>query len=282
MNIRFAKMHGLGNDFLVVDAIHQNITWTKKDLIALARRERGVGFDQCLILEKSQSADIDFNYRIFNADGNEVAQCGNGARCLALFASHYGLTNKKSIRVKTHTSVMTLTINPNQTVSIEVDSISLKPLDIPLLMDTQKEKYTLKLSNNLTCEIHAISVGNPHAIILVDDITLAPVTTIGKEISKHVLFPEEANAGFIQIMAKNHLKLRVYERGCGETQACGSGAMAAALIARLFYGCDKEITVSLPGGDLLVSCPSPLKSLTLTGPATFVYEGALFPGAYQP
>lgn len=275
MGIRFTKMHGLGNDFMVINAIHQTINLQPTDIAALSRRDTGVGFDQCLLIETSKEAGIDFFYRIFNANGQEVGQCGNGARCLARFVQYYGLTPKKSITVATNTTHMRLHINPDKTVTVDMGKPQLQPADIPLLAVKQAPFYTIPLSNNKTCDVHAIGLGNPHAIMRVADLTQAAVQDLGREISEHSLFPEQTNVGFMQISTSNHIDLRVYERGCGETQACGSGAVAAVAVGRLYHQLSKIVSVHLPGGDLTVSWPDLDGSIFLTGPAEFVYEGEI-------
>ncbi len=275
MNIHFTKMHGLGNDFMVIDAISQPINLSPHQIAALAKRDTGVGFDQCLLIEKSQEAPIDFFYRIFNADGQEVGQCGNGARCLARFVHYYGLTTKQSIQVATYTTRMQLHLNQDDTVTVDMGQPKFHPDDIPLMMAKQDVFYALPLANETSCAIHAVSVGNPHAVMVVPDVAHAPVHHLGKQISEHPLFPEKANVGFMQLESNSHIVLRVYERGCGETRACGSGAVAAVALGRLYHQLNEQVTVSLPGGDLLVSWPNPHASIFLTGPATFVYEGRL-------
>lgn len=268
-------MHGLGNDFMVIDGIHQPIKLNANDIANLSQRNTGIGFDQCLIIEPSTQHGIDFNYRIFNADGQEVGQCGNGARCLALFAKHYGLTNKNYIRVATKTTQMNLQINADNTVSVDMGIPKLAPKDIPFIADQQAPEYELELSQGHKASIHAISLGNPHAVLVVADLKTAPVQTIGQEISLHPRFPEQTNTGFMQILNAHHIQLRVYERGCGETQACGSGAVAAAAVGRLYHNLAEQITVSLLGGDLIITWPDIKGPITLTGPACFIYEGQL-------
>lgn len=275
MTIQFTKMHGLGNDFMVIDAINQSIDLTLEQITKLSCRHTGIGFDQCLLIEKSQHTDIDFFYRIFNADGHEVGQCGNGARCLARFVHHYGLTTKQTIRVATKTTQMQLHINKDDTVSVDMGQPKLHPIDIPLQAKDQDILYTLPITSDNDCAVHAINVGNPHAVMVVNDIASIDIAGLGKKVSEHAFFPEQTNAGFMQILNPSHVRLRVYERGCGETQACGSGAVAAAAIGRLYHQLNEEITVSLPGGDLQIRWPTVDSSIVLTGPATFVYEGKL-------
>lgn len=276
MNIKFTKMHGLGNDFMVIDGINQKINLSSQEIASLAQRNTGIGFDQCLLIEPSPKDGIDFSYRIFNGDGQEVGQCGNGARCLALFAKHYGLTNKNKLTVATKTTEMELHIQENNQVSVTMGIPQLAPEEIPFIADHQSIEYSLHLSNNQSVLIHAISVGNPHAVLLVPDIGTAPVEHIGKQISHHSRFPEQTNTGFMQIINSEHIRLRVYERGCGETLACGSGAVAAAAVGRLYHHLAKTVTVSLPGGDVIVDWPKQDEEIKLTGPATFIYEGTLF------
>jgi diaminopimelate epimerase len=275
MGLKFTKMHGLGNDFMVIDGINQSIHLNPKQITQLAQRNTGIGFDQVLLIERSATAGIDFNYRIFNANGQEVGQCGNGARCLAVFAKYYGLTDKNHLTVATKTTQMNLHINPNNTVSVDMGKPRLAPKDIPLIVAQQAIDYQLDLQNNQKVTVHAISVGNPHAVLLVPDLKTAPVQTLGQQICFHPHFPEQVNVGFMQIINPNHIQLRVYERGCGETLACGSGAVAAAAIGRLYHQLAQQITVSLPGGDLIVDWPELDESITLTGAAVFVYEGML-------
>ena len=268
-------MHGLGNDFMVIDGLRQTVNLSPQQIAALAKRDTGVGFDQCLLIEKSPIDSIDFFYRIFNADGHEVGQCGNGARCLARFVYYYGLTTQRSIRVKTPTTQMVLHLNDNDTVTVDMGTPNLNPNEIPIAATKQDVLYYLPMEDNTIYPLHAISIGNPHAIMVVPDTTTTDVHHIGKNICEHPFFPEQTNVGFMQILSPNHIRLRVYERGCGETQACGSGATAAVAIGRLYHQLAEQVTVSLPGGDLLISWPSFDASNLLTGPATFVYEGSL-------
>jgi len=268
-------MHGLGNDFMVIDAVNQRINVTPEKIMALANRHTGIGFDQCLLIKPSPSADVDFLYEIINADGSSVAQCGNGARCIARFIARNKLSTKKIITVATKTRKMTLQNNRDETVSVSMGCPQLNPADIPLLVDNQQSLYTLHLGAAETCAVHAVNVGNPHAILHVPDVDDAPVNRLGKQISQHPIFPEQVNVGFMQILNPNHIKLRVFERGCGETLACGSGAVAAAVVGRLCHQLEKDIKVSLPGGELSVRWNKPQEEVLLTGPALFVYDGQL-------
>lgn len=275
MGLKFTKMQGLGNDFMVIDAINQQVDLAPDDIVRLARRDTGVGFDQCLLVEKSSRDDSDFFYRIFNADGQEVGQCGNGARCLARFVRHYGLTNKRKIHIATHTTQMHVELNDDESVTVIMEKPKREPADIPIQASPIGSLYTIPLRNGKQCAVHAIQVGNPHAVMVVDDINTAPVQTLGQEISEHVLFPKQTNVGFMQLINPTHIKLRVYERGCGETKACGSGAVAAVAVGRLYHQLAEKVTVSLILGDLMVHWQSADSAISLTGPAEFVYEGHL-------
>ena len=275
MSLQFTKMHGLGNDFMVIDAIRQKIDLTPDQVATLAKRDTGIGFDQCLLIEKSHQSDTDFFYRIFNADGHEVGQCGNGARCLARFVRYYGLTDKPVINVATKTTRMQLRINKDETVTVDMNHPKFTPADIPLDVQKQDISYVLPLVNGENCTVHAVSIGNPHAVQVVSNVATAAVHELGKQISEHALFPEQANAGFMQILNPSHIRLRVYERGCGETSACGSAAVAAVAVGRKYHQLAEKVTVSVSGGELNVDWPYLEGPIFLTGPATFVYEGKM-------
>jgi diaminopimelate epimerase len=284
MSFYFTKMHGLGNDFMVIDGINQSIDLDKKTIAALANRNTGVGFDQCLLIEKSIDGDADFFYRIFNADGQEVGQCGNGARCLMRFVHRYKLSAKKEITVATKTTRMHLRLNEDETVSVDFGLPDFRPSHIPLAVENEAILYYLPLvdgkgqteqTEQKEQAVHAVSVGNPHAVMLVEDVQNLVLDKLGKAISKHPLFPEECNAGFMEIKNENTIALRVFERGVGETSACGSAAVAAVAIGRKFHHLAHAVSVILPGGMLRVEWPDMQQSITLTGDATFVYEGKL-------
>lgn len=268
-------MHGLGNDFIIIDAINQTIQPTAEQISDWANRRTGVGFDQCLLIEKSPYSGIDFFYRIFNADGSEVGQCGNGARCLARFIHYYGLSKKSFISVATATTRMQLQLNSDDTVTVDLGRPKFAVGDIPMQAHQQHEVYYLTDSHNHRHAFHTVNVGNPHAVVRVNNLAQTPVKEIGKFIGEHAMFPEQANVGFMEIVNQSIIKLRVFERGCGETQACGSGAVAAAVVGRKFHQLNSDITVELLGGSLKVHWPDPEKSVMLTGPAVFVYEGIL-------
>jgi diaminopimelate epimerase len=276
--IQFTKMHGLGNDFMVINALETPLCLSPEKIRALSQRDTGVGFDQCLIIEPSHLPEVDFFYRIFNADGQEVGQCGNGARCLARFLQHYQLSNKQQITVATRTTRLTLQLNDDKTVTVNMGQPELEPARIPFLAPKQAAVYTLGLKNNTSCTLHALQIGNPHAVLVLPRITSQKVKQWGKAISTHPSFPEQSNVGFMQIKNSDHIQLRVYERGCGETKACGSGAVAAAAIGMLYHQLDEAVRVSLPGGELFVHWPNRRGDIFLTGPASFVYEGRLIVG----
>ncbi len=273
--LQFTKMHGLGNDFILIDAINQKVNLKPNQIKFLAHRHLGIGFDQCLLIEKSNHPNIDFFYRIYNADGGEVGQCGNGARCVGLFAKHYGLTNKNKIKIATRETVLDVEIHLDDSVTVNMGVPKFAPKDIPLSIETKEVPYKLKLPSGEATSFYPVNIGNPHAVILVDDVQHAPVELVGSFISHHPLFPEQTNVGFMQIIDKNHITLRVYERGAKETKACGSGAVAAVIIGSLYFQLDKEVIVTLPGGDLQVTWANQNDSVFLKGPATFVFEGSL-------
>lgn len=272
MNIRFTKMHSLGNDFMVIDGVRQTINPTSQMIQVWSDRQTGIGFDQCLLVEPSPSPGIDFYYRIFNANGHEVGQCGNGARCLALFLKREGLSHKKTIHVSTRTTKMTLELLDNKMVKVHLDRPRFSPVDIPMKMDQEKPCYNIMVDDQRHT-LHAVNVGNPHAILSTQNLSSVDVAKLGQSISQHAVFPEETNVEFMQRIDKHTISIRVYERDCGETTACGSGALAAAAIARRFYDVENPITVHMPGGVLTVDWPDTSDEICLTGPATFVYDG---------
>lgn len=272
MKLSFTKMHGLGNDFMVIDGVTQNVKLTPEKIQQLANRHFGVGFDQLLLVEPPRNKTSDFYYRIFNADGAEVAQCGNGARCLARFVHEKGLTKKTNLVVETAQSRLTLDMQNLDQITIDMGVPMLDPKKIPFLADKIAITYPVEIDNEIF-EITTIGFGNPHAVILTDHIAEAPVAKIGKLLNQHELFPEGVNVGFMQIVKPNLILLRVYERGVGETLACGSGAAAAVAAGRLRELLDPIVTVKLPGGALQIEWREHSEPLYLTGPAISVYEG---------
>jgi diaminopimelate epimerase len=274
MWIKFTKMHGLGNDFVVIDAVTQNINLSAAVVRRIADRHLGIGCDQVLIVEPPSSTDIDFNYRIFNSDGSEVEQCGNGARCLARFIRDRKLSGKESIRVKTMNRIIDLSINKDNTISVDMGIPQFEPKDLPFEAECRSASYAIDLGDQ-TVMIAAISMGNPHAVMFVEDIDSASVSTIGSQIEKHYRFPNKVNVSFVEVVNRRHVKLRVRERGSGETRACGSGACAAA-VATIQKGLvDSPVTVALTGGNLTINWPGEGHSLIMNGPAITSFHGQI-------
>lgn len=272
MLMKFTKMHGLGNDFVVIDAVTQNVRVTRSMVRRLANRTLGIGCDQVLVIEAPTEADIDFNYRIFNQDGGEVEQCGNGARCLARYVYDRQLTGKNPILVKTKNRVMTMHLEANKLVSVDMGIPQLDPAQIPFQAEQPAALYDIDVAGK-TYQVAAVSMGNPHTLLQVDDVDTAPVETLGPELECHARFPNRVNVGFMQIVDRNTIKLRVFERGVGETKACGSGACAAAVAAIQQELVDSSVTVQLSGGDLNIQWQGENKPLLMTGPAVSVFHG---------
>lgn len=272
MRLRFTKMHGLGNDFIVIDAINQRVSLSADQVKQLADRRFGVGCDQVLIVEPPQDPEVDFNYRIFNHDGSEVENCGNGARCFAKFVRDRKLTGKSTIVVETCCGRMILKVRENGDITVDMGIPELSPPAIPFAADSQQVSYTLPLSNT-DLDISAVSMGNPHAVTLVDSVSRAPVLEWGPEVEAHTHFPKKVNAGFMSIRSRHEIDLRVYERGVGETLACGTGACAAVVAGRLRDLLDDKVAVNLPGGRLHIEWAGEGHSVMMTGPATNVFHG---------
>ena len=267
-------MHGLGNDFVVIDAINQEVTLSTEQVRQLADRRFGIGCDQLLLVEAPGSQDTDFRYRIFNADGGEVGQCGNGARCFMRFVHEQGLTDKREIAVETASGHLQLVLEDDGQVTVNMGKPRLAPADIPFDAPAYAQTYTLALDGS-ELEIAAVSMGNPHAVIRVEDVDAAPVDQLGPLVEGHPRFPERANAGFMQIIDFEHIRLRVYERGAGETLACGSGACAAVVAGRLWDQLSARVNVALRGGNLVVSWAGTGYPVYMTGPATRVFKGRI-------
>lgn len=272
--LRFTKMHGLGNDFMVVDAISQPFRLRPETIRELADRNFGIGFDQLLVVEPPGLPDVDFRYRIFNADGSEVEQCGNGARCFARFVRDQRLTNKKIIRVQTAKGVIELRVGTDGMVMVNMGVPEFNPPAIPFAADCRKDVYTVEVDGQ-TVELSAVSLGNPHGVLLVDDVEQAPVETLGPRLEKHPRFPARANIGFLQIIDRGRVRLRVFERGSGETLACGSGACAAVVVGCLRGLLDHRVEVELRGGRLVIEWQGEGAPVMMEGPATSVFEGQL-------
>lgn len=274
MEIQFTKMHGLGNDFVVIDAINQDIDLTEEQVRFIADRHFGVGCDQLLLVEAAESDDVDFVYRIYNADGGEVEQCGNGARCFAVFVREKGLSTKNPIVVETNTGIISVYIEDDNQVRVDMGIPELSPWNIPFNADTRRNEYSLDVKGEVLT-IGAVSMGNPHAVTIVKNIDTVEVDELGAVIENHPLFPNRVNAGFMQIVDDTHIRLRVYERGAGETLACGTGACAAMVIGVLQGHLANDVQVELPGGSLQISWQGEASPVMMTGPATTVFEGKI-------
>ncbi|PID43663.1 MAG: diaminopimelate epimerase [Gammaproteobacteria bacterium] len=285
MLIRFTKMHGLGNDFMVVDAISQHVYIRPEQIRRMADRHFGVGFDQLLIVEPPGRPDADFRYKIYNADGSEVENCGNGARCFARFVTDNKLTIKKRVRVETANGLLELKLTDKGKVIVDMGEPVLVPEQIPfrptepLPKDQQfQPAYPLTLATPAggdQLDIGVVSMGNPHGVLVVDSIRNAPVSTLGPILEAHDCFPNKANIGFMEIVHRRFVRLRVFERGVGETLACGTGACAAVVSGQLRGLLDNRVEVKLPGGNLTIQWHGKGHSVLMEGPATRVFEGQI-------
>ncbi len=274
MQLKFTKMQGLGNDFVVLDATRAPIELSREQLRRIADRHFGIGCDQILQVENPRRADTDFYYRIFNADGGEVEQCGNGARCFVRFVRERGLTDKSEIRVGTLSGVILPRLEANGEVTVDMGVPELEPSRVPFEAARRELTYKLDVLGR-SIEISVLSMGNPHAVRVVDDLERAPVASEGAAIEVHPRFPQRVNAGYLQVVSRNHIRLRVFERGAGETLACGTGACAAVVAGNLRGMLDTRVTVSTRGGDLSILWEGEGKPALMTGPAATVFEGEL-------
>ncbi len=272
--VHFTKMHGLGNDFMVVNAMENDLHLTSKLIRRWSNRRRGVGFDQLLLVEKAKTSQADFHYRIFNADGGEVEQCGNGARCFARYVVEKGLTDKTTLRVTTKASELTLTLKEQGQVLVDMGPPIFTPAQIPFSMDSQAKTYTLALPLGPK-DVGVVSMGNPHCVLWVDDVEDYEINVMAAEIACTDYFPQGVNVGFVEVINDQHIRLRVYERGAGETAACGSGACAAVVVGCLQGRLQDTVTVSLRGGDLQVTWQGNGQHVFMLGPAMTVYDGVL-------
>ena len=273
MDIQFTKMHGLGNDFVVIDTISQTVELSPEQVRYIADRHFGIGCDQLLLVERPDDPVAEFRYRIFNADGGEVEQCGNGARCFAVFVRDRGLTSSSVIPVETAGGLIELRIEGDQ-VTVDMGIPDFEPESLPFLVEKRAESYNLMV-NGTEYAIGAVSMGNPHAVLTVDDVNTAPVERLGAAIESHQMFPQRVNVGFMQLVSRNEIRLRVYERGAAETLACGTGACAAVAVGRQKGELDEQVTVKLPGGELMIRWQGEGKALLMTGPATTVFHGSI-------
>ena len=272
MRLSFTKMHGLGNDFIVFDAARPDEVPSAAALRRLADRRTGIGFDQALVLEPPRRAGTDVYYRIFNADGSEVEQCGNGARCIArLVASRAGV-RERPLLMDSPGGMVNARLRPDGLVSVAMGVPDFDPRALPFEAEREAPSYHLELPDG-PVEFGAVSIGNPHAVIRVRAVGDAPVDTVGPAVENHPRFPRRVNVGFLEIAAPDHVRLRVFERGVGETQACGTGACAAVAVGRRHGPLAEEVRVDVPGGRLIVQWPGPGEPIWLTGPAETAFEG---------
>lgn len=267
-------MHGLGNDFIVLDATTVALDLSNDTIKQLSNRNLGIGFDQMLVVEYSDVPDCDFRYRIFNSDGSEVEQCGNGARCFARFVSDNGLSNKQEIPVLTSGGRIVLKLQEDGQVTVDMGAPELLPSKIPLTADKQQITYKHTIAGH-DLQFSAVSMGNPHAVITVDDVETTPVELIGNAFQEDPIFPKQVNVGFMQVLDRHTIRLRVFERGVGETMACGTGACAAIVAGHLQGLLDDTVTVILPAGNLIINWAGDTSVVKMTGPATTVYHGTI-------
>jgi diaminopimelate epimerase len=265
-------MHGLGNDFIVIDAISQRPNLSPETIRQLSDRRFGIGCDQVLVVDYPTNPEVDFRYRIYNADGGEVENCGNGARCFAKFVRERKLTGKSSISVETSTGIMVLNIDEGDNIRVDMGEPEFSPEKIPFISDVKAPHYTIDVDDQ-SYNIGAASMGNPHAVMIVENVDTAPVLSIGPKIEIHPAFPKRVNVGFMEIISRSEVNLRVFERGVGETLACGTGACAAVACGIQQGLLESNVTVHLPGGDLTIYWEGPNHSLFMTGPATSVFHG---------
>jgi diaminopimelate epimerase len=274
MHLPFVKMHGLGNDFVVIDAFRRDLSLSTAQVRFLADRRFGIGCDQLLLVERPGQAGVDFRYRIFNADGSEVEQCGNGARCFARFVRDEGLTDKDAIVVETASGIITLYVESDGQIRVNMGAPRFKPAQLPFTAEAEADKYPLEVAGE-PLAIGAVSMGNPHAVLRVEDIATAEVERLGPLLESHPRFPRRVNVGFMEIVTRGHIRLRVYERGAGETLACGTGACAAVAVGRRWGELDDTVRVDLPGGSLTIRWEGGDTALWMTGPATRVFQGEI-------
>jgi diaminopimelate epimerase len=274
MQLKFTKMHALGNDFILLDFYEQSTEITSSQIRELASRNTGVGCDQVLLIEKPQNPSADFRYRIFNADGNEVEQCGNGARCFAKYVLDHEYINKKNMVLEAKAGLMCAELNNDDSISVNMGYPCFKPDLIPFVVEEERSSYSVDILGT-PVELAVLSMGNPHAVIIVDNINTAPVEKFGSALQQHPLFPNQVNLSFMQLLSSSQIQLRVYERGVGETYACGSGACAAVVVGNTQGKLENEVTVTQKGGDLMVIWERGSNPVFLKGSATYVYEGEI-------
>ncbi len=274
MKLRFTKMQGQGNDFVVIDGVRQSVELSAEAVRRIADRHFGIGCDQLLLVEKAAAGENDFRYRIWNADGGEVEQCGNGARCFARFVLDQGLTKKRSIRVETASGVIAPRIEANNQVSVDMGAPRFTPADIPFDSPAEHLTYALDVGGHMV-EVMVLSMGNPHAVQFVDDVDAAPVATQGPLIEVDPRFPKRVNVGYVQVVDRGRARLRVWERGVGETLACGTGACAAVVAGILRGRFDETVRVDTRGGELVIRWPGGSSAVMMTGDAVRVFDGEI-------
>lgn len=277
MRIPFTKMQSLGNDFVIIDTITDDVCLSKKEIQDISDRHFGIGCDQVLVLEppKAESPDVDFGYRVFNADGSEAGQCGNGVRCLAKFVKTQGITTKNQLVFSTKTTITKTIVEDNERVTAVIQGPVFEPAHIPLMAATKSLRYNLRLADGSELEIGAVSVGNPHAVVMVDSLSSTAVETLGRLIANSQYFPERANVNFMQVLDKKHIMLRVYERGSGETLACGSGACASVVVGKLWGVLESEVVVTLCGGELVTKWDELHENILITSTVALVFVGEI-------
>ena len=275
MKIKFSKMHGLGNDFVVIDGMRQYVELTPERIRELGDRHTGIGFDQLLLVEPPESSGADFRYRIFNADGGEVEQCGNGARCFVRFVHDQKLTEKTAIVVETKRGIIYPHLEADGLVTVDMGQPRFNPAEIPFESETDAVEQPLQLSDGTSLTIGVVSMGNPHAVTVVPDVDTAPVALQGPQLESHCRFPQRVNAGFMQVMDRHSIRLRVYERGAGETLACGTGACAAVVSGIRRGLLDSPVRVQTRGGALSIAWDGPGQSVIMSGPAVTVFTGEI-------
>jgi diaminopimelate epimerase len=274
MILPFTKMHGLGNDFVLINALESSIELQTEQLRFIADRRFGIGCDQILLIEATELAGADIRYRIFNADGGEVEQCGNGVRCVGDYLRRRSLINRDFVKVETNAGLVTIYFEDNELIRVDMGVPQFEPESIPFNSAARQSQYSLSL-NDMEIELMAVSMGNPHAVIEVDNVNLAEVSKIAPQIQAHVSFPESVNVGFMEIVDREHIRLRVYERGVGETLACGTGACAAVVVGINAGRLESRVDVELTGGHLTINWAGDTEAVWMLGPATTVFEGQI-------
>ncbi|MEM1401730.1 MAG: diaminopimelate epimerase [Pseudomonadota bacterium] len=274
MPVKFTKMHGAGNDFVMIDAISQRVKLRPRDVRRIADRHKGIGCDQLLVAEAPGRPDADFRYRIYNADGSEAGQCGNGARCFARFVRHRKLTQQRRLVVETISGLMTLSVKEQHQVEVDMGAPRFAPIEVPIAAEEAALEYPIEVDGE-SLLVGAVSMGNPHAVLRVDDVQGGYLERFGTLMEHHAAFPEKANAGFLEVVSRDRVRLRVFERGVGETQACGSGACAAVVHGHRMGWLDDRVTVELPGGKLTVEWTGDDAPVMMTGPTAISFEGTL-------